>query len=187
MTDSNNQLNYSNYSWYVVKNNNGTLAFSSLSGSSYTVSASDVFSNGSKKIYLLANTTGTTPANAIFYETKYGSVPKIADTNGTKIEGLSNVTTADFKGWKLLTGANPGTIYESTSSDNKYQYSLSDATAGIVILEAIWDEKKYDLSKAYQLNNERNIYPEVKWGSSFNLTDPYHTIGGLPSAPRIQW
>ncbi len=33
---------------------------------------------------------------------------------------------------------------------------------------------EYDLSYAYQLNLERHLYPTIRWGSAFDVKDPYH-------------
>lgn len=153
------------YRWYVVKDN-GTLV-SKEAVTSYTVNSSDVFSSGSKKIYLLANNSDTLNTPIVLSETMFGTVPQ-AITSGT-VQYISSPSNAEFKGWKLLTGLNKGTISSS------YTYRAADAENKIILLKAIWNELEYDFSKAYQMNESRSIYPTLKWGSSFDLTDPYHS------------
>ncbi len=36
---------------------------------------------------------------------------------------------------------------------------------------------RYDLKKAYKLNEERGLYPTVRYGETFDVKDPYHTDG----------
>ncbi len=154
----------SGYSWYVVKDNSSLSPLGSVT--SYTVSESDIFTDGSNKIYLLANNSSSISSPIVLCETRFGTVPQ-AISSGT-IQPLGDLPNAEFKGWKLMTGLNKGAI------SNSYTYNPADADHSIILLKAVWNELAYDFSKAYQMNESRAIYPTLKWGSSFDLMDPYH-------------
>lgn len=150
--------------WYICRGYNNLIP----AGSEYTVSTNDLLVGN--KIVLLALSSNELSKNTIVFDTKYGSGHTITSSS-INLNGYqpSYGDNGNLLKWRVVTGT-----VKDVAKDTTYSPQDADATNGIIILHAIWEEINFDLSRAYQLNADRNTYPTVRYGSTFDVKDPLH-------------